>query len=305
MSLFDLPRELEIAWWGALGLCVGSFLNVAIYRLPREDVSVARPARSFCPRCKRQLRWFENIPIASWVIQGARCLGCRERISVRYPLIELLTGVLFALLALSTLDQGLALLLVRLLVVSGLLVATFVDFDCFEIPDEVSIGGMWLAPPLAFLVPKLHEASWIALELGENGSPTRVSALVACLAGMAVGGGSLLAIGWIAERIAGREAMGFGDVKLLCAAGGFIGPGGVLIALVIASFAGAIAGVLNIARLYLFLRRRVRARGARRSAGDSLRSARAFGQMLPFGPYLALGTGIVLVAWDHVRAWFA
>jgi prepilin signal peptidase PulO-like enzyme (type II secretory pathway) len=96
--------------------------------------------------------------------------------------------------------------------------------------------------------------------------------------------------------------MGFGDVKLLCAAGGFIGPAGVLVALVIASFAGATIGLSNIARLLLVARRRVSERGTRRSIGRSLRAARLFGQMLPFGPYLALGTGITLLYWDHVVA---
>jgi leader peptidase (prepilin peptidase)/N-methyltransferase len=301
----DLSPEFEMVWLGAIGLCVGSFLNVAIYRLPREDVSVAKPARSFCPRCKRQLAWYENVPVVSWLIQGGRCRGCRERISIRYPLVELLTAGLWLLVASATPEGQWPLLLVRLLVISGLIVATFVDFDCYEIPDEVSIGGMVLAPILSFAVPSLHQGSWLALELGDHGAVTRTSALLACLAGMAVGGGILLAIGWIGERVMGREAMGFGDVKLLCGAGGFIGPGGVAIALVVASFVGAIVGLANIARLACFLRRRVRARGARRTFGQSLASARLFGQMLPFGPYLALGTGIALLYWDHVRAWFA
>jgi leader peptidase (prepilin peptidase)/N-methyltransferase len=297
--LLGLSRELATVWWGGIGLFVGSFLNVAIYRLPRDDMSVARPARSFCPNCKRQLTWSENIPLFSWALQRARCRGCGAPISWRYPAVELLTALLWALVAWTTADDT-PLLLVRVLVISGLIVATFVDFDCFEIPDEVSIGGMLVAPILCLAVPQIHADSYIAQQWA-GGEPTRVGALLACLAGMAAGGGILLAIGWAGSKAFGREAMGFGDVKLLCAAGGFIGPGGVLIALVIASFAGAFFGLANIARLLLVTRRRVRERRTQRGFGRSLRSARLFGQMLPFGPYLALGTGITLLYWDHVR----
>jgi leader peptidase (prepilin peptidase)/N-methyltransferase len=301
VSFLGLSRELATVWWGVVGLCVGSFLNVAIYRLPRDDVSVAKPARSFCPSCKRQLTWSENIPLFSWALQRARCRGCGARVSWRYPAVELLTALLWALVAWHTAADT-PLLLVRVLVISGLIVATFVDFDCFEIPDEVSIGGMVAAPLLCLLVPQIHADAYIAHQWG-GGELTRVGALLTCGAGMALGGGILLAIGWAGSKAFGREAMGFGDVKLLCAAGGFIGPGGVLVALVIASFAGAIIGLSNIARLLLVARRRTSERGTRRSFGRSLRAARLFGQMLPFGPYLALGTGITLLYWDHVIAW--
>jgi leader peptidase (prepilin peptidase)/N-methyltransferase len=304
LSPFELPRELQLFWWGAVGLCVGSFLNVAIYRLPRDDVSVARPARSFCPTCKRQLSWYENIPVLSWLIQGARCRGCKQPISVRYPLVELLTAALWVTVAWITPEGEWPLLLVRQLVISGLIVATFVDFDCFEIPDEVSIGGIVLAPLLSFAVPELHADSWLAHATGDAGQVTRASSLIACLAGMGVGGGILMAIGWAGERVFGREAMGFGDVKLLTGAGGFVGPGAILAALVIASFAGAFVGLANIVRLACFLRSRARARRTERVFARSLAAARQFGQMLPFGPYLALGTGIVLLDWDHVRAWW-
>lgn len=298
--MLGLSRELTTLWWGVIGLMVGSFLNVAIYRLPREGLSVTKPSRSFCPNCKRQLAWYENIPLGSWLVQRARCRGCGTRISWRYPAVELLTGALWALIGWSNYGHTL-LTLVCVLVISGLIVATFVDFDCYEIPDEVSIGGMVAAPILSLAVPELHRQSWLALHFAASGELTRIGALLACLAGMAVGGGILLAIGWAGSKAFGREAMGFGDVKLLCAAGGFVGPGGVLVALVIASFAGAFFGLANILRLFFVARRRARERGTQRELGRSLRSARTFGQMLPFGPYLALGTAITLLYWDLVK----
>ncbi|MBM3991742.1 MAG: hypothetical protein FJ298_12135 [Planctomycetes bacterium] len=284
----------------AFGLCVGSFLNVAIYRFPKQHLTVWRPARSFCPGCERQLGWSENLPVLSWVAQGGRCRGCRGRISIRYPLVELLTAGAWAGLGWMTPAEQWPLLLVRLLVTSALIVVTFVDFDCFEIPDEISIGGMLLAPAISWAVPELHRDTWLAHWVAEGGEPGRTAALVASLGGIAVGALVLLAIGWAGKRALGKEAMGLGDVKLLGAAGGFVGPGGALVALVLASLVGALVGSANIARFYCLLRARARARNGPTSRARSLEVAKACGQMLPFGPYLALGTLAVLLYWNHL-----
>jgi prepilin signal peptidase PulO-like enzyme (type II secretory pathway) len=117
---------------------------------------------------------------------------------------------------------------------------------------------------------------------------------------MLAGGGILLGIGWVGEKVYGRDAMGFGDVKLLAAGGGFIGPGGVVLALMIAALTASIAGLVNMGRFYVLVRARARRRGARRAVGKSVRVARVAGRYLPFGPYLALGIGIALVAWKDV-----
>jgi len=302
--MFDIAPALQVVWWTVIGLFVGSFLNAAIYRLPREGLSVAKPARSICPSCKKQLSWYENVPLLSWVLQAGRCRGCKASISWRYPLVEALTAALWLWIVLATGVEHWDLIAVRVLVLSGLVVATFVDFEFYEIPDEVSIGGMVIAPIASFLVPALHADSWLAQELSQGPGVDRVGALLASLIGVAVGGGVLWSVAFIAERMYGKEAMGLGDVKLLGAAGGFVGPLGALVVLVIASFVGAIVGVANIARLICFLRRRVAARGAVRSWNSSVRAARIAGQMLPFGPYLAFGTAIALVYWNHLRVWF-
>lgn len=300
----EIAPPLQLVWWAVMGLFVGSFLNAAIYRLPREELSVARPVRSICPNCKKQLAWYENVPLVSWLIQRGRCRGCATAISWRYPLVEALTSVLWLWIAWESGVEHWDLILARVLVISGLIVATFVDFELFEIPDEVSIGGMLVAPLVSFLTPALHADSRLALELSSGAEVDRTGALLASLIGVAVGYGVLWTIATLAERMYGREAMGLGDVKLLGAAGGFVGPLGALAALVVASFVGAVVGVLNIARLVCFLRRRVSARRSARSWSDSLAAARCAGQMLPFGPYLALGTALALVYWNHMRAWF-
>jgi len=132
--MFDaIPPIMVICWWMTFGLFVGSFLNVAIYRLPIEGETVARPVRSRCPACKTELTWSENIPILSWVFLRGRCRTCGTRISVRYPMVEALTALLWGLAAASLPPEAWQLIGVRVLVLSGLVVATFVDFDYFEI----------------------------------------------------------------------------------------------------------------------------------------------------------------------------
>lgn len=301
-----LPHAVWLTWWGLVGLFVGSFLNVAIHRLPLEGETVSKPRRSRCPQCRRQLTWKENIPLFSWLVQLGRCRGCGWRIPWRYPFVELLTAALWVTVALLTGFDRPLLLGFQTLVVSGLVVATFVDFDYFEIPDEISIGGIVIAPLASLLVPELHVASpvpgWIGL-LAEDGGPSRLGALVTCVFGMVVGGGILQAVGWAGSKIFGRDAMGFGDVKLLAGAGGFIGPGGVLVALMIASLIASVAGVGNILRFLFVVGDRHRQRGKASSFGARLQVARVAGRYVPFGPYLAIGIGIVLVAWKDVVRW--
>ena len=299
--------QLQV-FWAVLGLFVGSFLNVAIHRYGIEGESVSSPRRSRCPQCKTTLTWKENIPLVSWLVLRGRCRTCGWRIPWRYPLVEVLNAGLWWLAAAQwqgdtgNLLGDLGLCAVRSVCLSGLVVATFVDFDCFEIPDEVSIGGMVLAPLAVLLLPALHDETRLALWLSPGHVPpvTRIAALGACVAGMAAGGGILWLIGWAGSRIYGRDAMGFGDVKLLAAGGGFLGPGGVLWALMIASLAASVVGVLNLLRFFLLLRARARSRRRQVGVGKSLRVARVAGRYVPFGPYLALGIGLVLLYWREV-----
>ncbi|MBI4600625.1 MAG: prepilin peptidase [Planctomycetes bacterium] len=145
-----------------LGAAVGSFLNVCIYRLPREGLSVSRPARSFCPACGSPIRWHDNIPIMSWLLLGARCRDCRAPIPARYVLVELLTALLFAAVALRYLVPGspgsfvpLAFVAVATLVAAAI-VGSFIDLELRIIPDEVTVRGMMLAPLAALAAPEVH-----------------------------------------------------------------------------------------------------------------------------------------------------
>jgi len=303
VSFAELPLAVVWSWWGVLGLFVGSFLNVCIHRYPYETETVSRPRRSRCPSCKTTLTWRENIPLFSWLIQRGRCRTCRWPIPWRYPFVELLNAALWFFVATRLLPDDPALCALQCVVISGLIVASAVDFDCMEIPDQISIGGMLLAPVAALLLPRLHDTTYLAQLLTEGPAEhvSRFAALTACLAGMALGGGVLLAVGWFGRLAFGRDAMGLGDVKLLAAGGGLIGPGGVVVALMIAALVASVVGVGNIARLHCLIRSRARQRGGRRSFGRALGVARVAGAYLPFGPYLALGVGIALVAWKDVE----
>lgn len=302
-----IPLPWFQLWWAVVGLFVGSFLNVAIHRFPLEGETVSHPRRSRCPSCRTTLAWKENIPLLSWLVQLGRCRTCGWRIPWRYPLVEALNAVLWWLAASQWSPAGdsltvqVGLCVIRSVVLSGLVVATFVDFACFEIPDEVSIGGIVLAPIAVMLLPSLHQDTRIAQLLSEPDLVVnRLGAFSGCLAGMLAGAGILWGIGWAGSRLYGRDAMGFGDVKLLAAGGGFIGPGGVLWALMIASMVASVVGVLNLVRFYFLLRARVRSRRRTTPVRRSLQIARVAGRYVPFGPYLALGIGIVLLYWKEV-----
>lgn len=288
-------------FWTIIGLFVGSFLNVCIHRFPLEGQSVFVPVRSYCPGCERQLTALENVPVLSWMFQRGKCRGCSMKIHWRYPLVEVLGAAAFFLAWRSVPNADLAILVIQSVVLSGLIVATFVDFDRYEIPDQVSIGGMWAAPLASFLVPDLHAGGPIALAMAGEGPVDGVAALSECLAGMALGGGFLYLVGWVGSRIYKVDAMGFGDVKLIAAGGGFIGTIGVASSLVIAVVVASVFGVLNILRFYHVVRSRQRRRRLEnRGIREAIRTARVVGRYLPFGPYLALGIGIVLLDWKDV-----
>lgn len=209
-----------------LGAIVGSFLNVCIWRLPREE-SLVLPA-SRCVSCASPVAWYDNVPVLAWLWLGGKCRACRARISWRYPFVEALTAFLFfymhrrAFLDPAGYDAGL--LVPQLLLVSGLIVATFVDFDHRIIPDEISITGMVAAPLLSAINPGMHRelGVWQLWE-GRDPADTTMEGILASLAGMATGAGMIWLLGWAGAKAFKKEAMGFGDVKLMGMVGGFLG----------------------------------------------------------------------------------
>lgn len=202
-----------------LGTIIGSFLNVCIYRIPLKKSIVSPP--SACPRCGQRIRWFQNIPLLSYLLLGGQCASCRVRIPLRYPAIEFLTGILFAAVLYSF---GFSLAtIVYWLFISALVVVTFIDLDHRIIPDVISLPGILAGFLLSFLIPWLP---WLE-----------------SLLGIFIGGGILLLIAWMYELLTKREGMGGGDIKLLAMLGAFLGWKAVLPIVFIASLAGTLVGV--------------------------------------------------------------
>ncbi|MFH1691418.1 MAG: prepilin peptidase [Candidatus Omnitrophota bacterium] len=211
-----------------LGICVGSFLNVCIYRMGREQ-SVVKP-RSHCPHCRKTIAWYDNIPLVSFIALGGRCRSCKKKISFRYFFIELLTGIVFLVIYQRFYISVYT--LAYLVFVCGLIVATFVDFDFRIIPDEISVGGIIVGLVFSLLFPGLHHM------------PTHILGLWQSFLGVLVGGGVLWVLGCIGDFIFKKESMGGGDVKLLAMIGAFLGWKLALLTLPLASVFGAIIGII-------------------------------------------------------------
>lgn len=287
-ALVALPPAIAATAALAFGLIVGSFLNVVVYRLPRGE-SLVHP-RSRCPGCGVQIAARDNVPLVSWLLLGGRCRHCKAPISVRYPAVELLTGILFAAIVLR---HGISPMTpVWLAFCAALIAAAAIDFDHRIIPDSISLGGLLLA---ILLVPGLQVVGGVALD----------AALLHSLLGAAIGGGSLWLVGFVHARVcvlAGRRfehwpgdgeelprpgsldywtwfpGVGFGDVKLLAMIGAVLGPLGVLETILAASAGGLILGV-----------------------GHALLS-RSWAAPFGFGPAIALGALVaLLVPFDLFR----
>jgi leader peptidase (prepilin peptidase)/N-methyltransferase len=220
-----------------LGLIFGSFLNVCIYRLPL-DLSIVRP-RSFCPHCERPISGFDNIPVLSWILLRGRCRRCAQPISIRYPLVEIITGLLFAACAIHFHSPlPIAKCCIFALIVLGLI---FTDLDHQILPDELTLGGLLLG--LAFSLVVWVQAIPGLVYLPSHGWQVRLFSLLNSVAGAAVGAGIVYLIGEFYRLIRGRHGMGFGDVKLMGLIGAFLGIKLVLLVLFLGSLLGALAGV--------------------------------------------------------------
>ena len=267
-----------------LGILVGSFLNVVIYRLPlmlqkdwrrqcceflkiedpqptdEENSSVwtnltlARPP-SHCPRCKHKIRAWENIPLISYALLCGKCSSCKARIPVRYPAVEFATGLLSALVAVNFSTTWLTLAL--MLFVWALIALTMIDFDHQLLPDNITLPLLWLG--LA-----------VNTQNFETGVTTQESVL-----GATVGYLLLWSVYWVFKLATGKDGMGYGDFKLLAALGAWMGWQALLPIVLISSLAGIAFGV-----------------------GSTLLASRDKSAPMPFGPFLA-GAGLIMMIWGH------
>ena len=243
------------------GLVVGSFLNVCIYRLPREQ-SVVKP-RSHCPHCRKTVKWYDNIPLLSYLMLGGKCRHCKTKISFQYFTVELLTALVFILFY-NTFGVTLKSIIYTIFT-CGLIVATFVDFNFRIIPDEINIGGIILGLIVSFAYPQLHN------------TVSHFFGLYMSFLGIIIGGALLWITGLIGDFIFKKETMGGGDVKLLAMIGAFLGWKIAVLTFFISPIFGAIVGIII--------------------------KLRTKNSLIAYGPYLALGSLVSLFFGKDIIRW--
>jgi leader peptidase (prepilin peptidase) / N-methyltransferase len=260
----------------AFGAVVGSFLNVCIHRMPL-DQSVVNPP-SHCPNCNARIRWADNIPLFSYLALGRKCRNCGVKIVPRYFLVELLTAVLFLLMWLKLTqwdnppEQGVYQLLkapIYWMVIAGLIVATFIDFEHYIIPNEITFGGIIIGLVLSAVYPPLMDANSFSVSI------------VRSVLGVLVGGLTLLAVATIGELIFRKEAMGMGDVKFLAAIGAFFGWQSTLFTIFLSSLFGGVIGLILV-----------------------IGSKKGWQSRIPYGPYIALGALLWLFCGNEIMKWY-
>jgi leader peptidase (prepilin peptidase) / N-methyltransferase len=272
-----LPLPVVVALSAALGALIGSFLNVVIHRVPREE-SIVFP-NSRCPSCGAAIRPYDNIPLASWFVLRGRCRSCRAAISARYPAVEGLTAALFALVALRG-GLGPALPF-DLVFVAALVALVFIDAEHMLLPDVITLPLFGLALVARAIVPNLAGLAFLSGG-ALAGWPDWAVSLAGAALGALAGGGTLWLLGWLWERLRGVEAMGLGDVKMMLAVGAYLGWPLTFLTLFLAVLAGSVVGV------GLMLWRR----------------ERDMQMLLPFGIFLGVGSVVSLLAGQRIIDWY-
>ena len=275
------PTLAFFSFW--LGACIASFLNVVIWRVPRGESIVSPP--SHCPKCGAAIRWWQNIPILSWLALRGKCSSCRAPISPRYIFVETLGGCLFlaAFLRLWMPQVPIWISVVHLLVmwiwISLMIVGSFIDFDLQLLPDFTTVGGMILGVAEAAVFSGFNFAYGSGLGASVW---AKLAPIIHSLVGLAFGFGLMWLVRWLGSKAFKREAMGMGDVLLMGAVGALFGPEAVLAVIMLSSVFGSIVGL-----------------------GMILASKAKFGRFvaIPYGPYICLGClawmffGAELVTW--------
>ncbi|MGO3850707.1 MAG: prepilin peptidase [Pseudoalteromonas prydzensis] len=270
---------------GLVSLCVGSFLNVVIYRLPlmmqrewqtecrvllADDLKPTKAANteaafnlvkpnSTCPKCKTAIKPWQNIPVISWLLLKGRCASCSNPISIRYPIVEMLTAILSLIVAyiFGATEQALLYILITWVLVA----LTFIDIDHMLLPDQLTLPLVWLA--------------LIAAVMGITISPTDA------IIGAACGYLSLWSVFWLFKLITGKEGMGYGDFKLLAVFGALLGWQSLLTIILLSSVVGAVIGIALLS-----------IQGKDKATP------------IPFGPYLAIAGWVTLLWGTQIQAFY-
>jgi leader peptidase (prepilin peptidase)/N-methyltransferase len=260
---------------GVFGSLVGSFLNVCISRWPAEQ-SVLSPPRSRCPRCGRMIRWYENIPIASWLALRARCAGCRQPISVQYPLVELAAALIWAAAFLPADFSWLTSF--RLAVFATVMLGVSVtDARHYVIPDGFTLFGLFFVLATTMVATLRGDTAFFA-------GPWQA------FLGACVGAGAISIAGWLGEVAFKKEAMGFGDATLMAVCGAALGPELALVNVFVAALLGAVGFLLFVGPIAWWRARR---------AGREFEMP-----LVPFGVFLAPAAVVTLLWGTRITAWY-
>ncbi|HEU0254128.1 MAG TPA: prepilin peptidase [Pyrinomonadaceae bacterium] len=279
-----IPPVIGYVIAGVFGAIIGSFLNVVIHRVPHEQ-SIVFP-NSRCPSCGSAIAFYDNIPILSYLVLGAKCRNCKDHISIRYPAVELLTAALFVAVAWH--DGLSAALPFDLVFVSALLALVFIDAEHMLLPNVITYPGIVFALVARIAIPYLsgtpHFDDIPSLSSGAlAGMPLWVVSLAGAAVGALIGGGSLWLMGWTWEKLRGIEAMGLGDVKMMFMVGAYLGWRLTILTIFVGVFTGSVIGILLMAR----------------------QGQRNMQMLLPFGVFLGLGAVAALLFGGPLVEWYA
>lgn len=282
-AITGLPEILAYIFIFVFGAAIGSFLNVVIYRVPNE-LSVVFP-NSACPKCKAPIKAYDNIPILSWLILGGKCRGCKEKISAQYPIVEFLTALIFVLFYWQI---GLTPFLpVCLLFAATIIALIFIDAEHMILPDVITLPFWGLMIVIRVVFGIFFGAAYFS-DLGYapltwmHGYPVWLISLAGAILGGLAGGGSLWLIGAIWKLRTKREAMGFGDVKMMAGVGALLGWRLSFLSIFLGAFSGAIIGVVLIAK----------------------QKDKDLQTQIPFGIFLGIGSVIALLFGEPMIKWY-
>lgn len=283
-SITGMPDFVGVIFAFLLGSLIGSFLNVVIHRVPNE-LSIVFP-NSACPKCSSPIKPYDNIPVLSWLILGGKCRNCKAPISARYPAVEALTGIVFAVVFWQI---GLnAFLPVAFIFAAVMIALIFIDAGHMILPNVITyplfifVIFVRIIYPIAFGSQYFSDMSF-APATWMTAYPAWVTSLACALAGALAGGGSLWLVGELWKRLRGVEAMGLGDVKMMLGVGALLGWRLTLLSIFLGAFSGAVIGIVLMSR----------------------QKDKGMQAQIPFGIFLGTGSLLALLFGEQLIAWYS
>ncbi len=276
-----MPDILLYIFIGVIGACIGSFLNVVIYRVPNEKSLLPS---SKCPNCDAGIKPWHNVPVLGWLMLGGKCANCTERIAWRYPAVELLTAVVFLVVYWQI---GLTVFLpVALAFAAAMIALIFIDAEHMILPNVITYPMFVIALIIRIALPAAFGYVFTDTTYGPisslHGWPAWAVGLAGALFGALIGGGSLWLVGAIWKALRGVDAMGLGDVKLLFGIGALLGWRLTILTIFLGAFTGAVAGIALVSR----------------------QKDRSLQTQIPFGIFLGIGSIAAMLFGERMIAWY-